>query len=163
MRRLIVLPVLLPLVFAAGPVGAATAARNYDCSKAGNANKTACKGKATAASPAKPPVTPAKPTPAAPTKKAAAAPRNYDCSKAGNANKAVCKSAVSTPTIAPAPRVAAAPAPKKAPAAPAAKSAPARATVAVGAATGKCKDGTETRAVNHRGACSSHGGVSSWY
>ena len=30
-------------------------------------------------------------------------------------------------------------------------------------ATGRCNDGTETFAVNHRGACSWHGGVAYWY
>lgn len=30
-------------------------------------------------------------------------------------------------------------------------------------ATGLCKDGTETYAVNHRGACSHHDGVERWY
>ena len=91
MRRLIVLPVLVPLLFAAGSVGAATVARNYDCSKAGNANKAACKGKTTAAAPAKAAAAPAKTVVATPAKKPATATRNYDCSKAGNANKTVCK------------------------------------------------------------------------
>ena len=30
-------------------------------------------------------------------------------------------------------------------------------------ATGRCNDGSETFAVNHRGACSWHGGVAQWY
>ena len=29
--------------------------------------------------------------------------------------------------------------------------------------TGKCNDGTYTSAVNHKGACSKHGGVKQWY
>ena len=29
--------------------------------------------------------------------------------------------------------------------------------------TGKCKDGSYTKATQHRGACSSHGGVAEWY
>ena len=29
--------------------------------------------------------------------------------------------------------------------------------------TGKCKDGSYTKATEHRGACSGHGGVSEWY
>lgn len=90
------------------------AAKNYDCSKPGNANKAACKGAAQAATKAaaKPAASAAK-TPAA--KAAATAPKpastsvaattttktvttkNYDCSKPGNANKAVCKSAATTP------------------------------------------------------------------
>jgi len=30
-------------------------------------------------------------------------------------------------------------------------------------ATAKCKDGTYSKAAQHRGACSSHGGVAEWY
>ena len=30
-------------------------------------------------------------------------------------------------------------------------------------ATGKCNDGTYTFAINHKGACSKHGGVARWY
>jgi len=30
-------------------------------------------------------------------------------------------------------------------------------------ATAKCKDGTYSRAAQHRGACSNHGGVAEWY
>jgi hypothetical protein len=30
-------------------------------------------------------------------------------------------------------------------------------------ATGKCKDGTYTKATQHAGACSGHGGVADWY
>jgi hypothetical protein len=67
-------------VFSAAPVHAATAVRNYDCTKAGNVNKTVCKNAAAA-----------KPAPAPKA-------RNYDCSKPGNANKAVCKSATTPPT-----------------------------------------------------------------
>jgi hypothetical protein len=36
------------------------------------------------------------------------------------------------------------------------------ATAAPAGATGKCKDGTFTKRVNHSGACSGHGGVASW-
>ncbi|MFL6759648.1 DUF3761 domain-containing protein [Sphingomonas sp.] len=90
------------------------AAKNYDCSKPGNANKAVCKGAAKSATAAA-----AKPAPAAarsaPVKAAATAPKpaatkvssttatrtvtekNYDCSKPGNANKAVCKSAGAGP------------------------------------------------------------------
>ena len=78
------------------------AARNYDCSKAGNATKTECKAAAKAA-----PKVAAKPAVVAKVvakaAAAAAAPakvatktvtkteRNYDCTKPGNASKAVCK------------------------------------------------------------------------
>jgi len=158
MKRLLVFAAFAPLLLAAGPA----AARNYDCSKPGNANKAVCKGKTAAATPAKV-TTPAKTTaPAKPVATAAKTTRNYDCSKAGNKNKAACKGATPAVAAAPAAKPAAAPAAKPV-TAPASKPAVARGPVAAGAATGKCKDGTETHATNHRGACSRHGGVASWY
>jgi len=140
----ITLRMMLPLfgigiAFAAAPAEA----RNYDCSKAGNANKAACKAAAPAA--------------AAPAAKASAA-RNYDCTKAGNANKTACKGAA----------VAAAPAP-----APVAKSMPAPTHVTTASkpvaakgpsgATAQCKDGTYSQSKTHSGTCSHHGGVATWY
>lgn len=91
-----------PLILSASSATAqAPAARNYDCSKAGNANKAACKTAAPAAKPM-----------SAPAAKPAAA-RNYDCSKPGNANKAACKSAVAAaPKPGPKPASVAKPAPK---------------------------------------------------
>ena len=85
-----------PLLFTAATASAAPKEVHYDCSKAGNANKAACKGAA-------PAVAAAKPVAAAPVVTAAAAPKemHYDCSKAGNANKAACKGA--TPVVATAP------------------------------------------------------------
>ena len=155
MKHFLAIAVFAPLMFAVGPASAATAARNYDCSKPGNASKAVCKGKTT---PAK-----AAPTPAtiATTRKTTVRPattRNYDCSKAGNANKAVCKSAAPAPkvTVAPAPRAATTPSR-------AAPTIASRSAVPAGAAAGKCRDGTETHATNHRGACSHHGGVAAWY
>ena len=69
--------------------GAPASARNYDCAKAGNANKAACKapvGKSVAV---------AKTTKTAAASTATTSPgtssRHYDCSKAGNRNKAACK------------------------------------------------------------------------
>lgn len=78
----------IPMV-TASPASAAT--RHYDCSKAGNANKAACKGPATASRTAAPaaPVTRTATT----TTKATTTTRQYDCTKRGNANKAVCKTA----------------------------------------------------------------------
>lgn len=80
------------------PLAPATAAaRNYDCSKPGNANKTACRSAAAAAAkaaakpaPAKA-AKPSKTTVSATTTTKVVTQRNYDCSKAGNKNKAVCK------------------------------------------------------------------------
>lgn len=136
---------------AAKPVAVkpAPSARIYDCSKAGNANKAACKGQV-ATAPA------SKPAPA-PASRPAAAPiaRNYDCSKAGNANKTACKGAA-----------AAAPAPVARPAAiPAAPKALGAATNAKGpqGATAKCRDNSYSNTKTHAGACSHHGGVAQWY
>ncbi len=94
---------------------------NYDCTKAGNKNKTACKNVTPGgvAAPAKPAMA-AAPAMAA---KAPAKPMNYDCTKAGNKNKAACKNVVVPPAaMAPAKPMAA---PMAAPAKPAAM-APAR-------------------------------------
>ena len=69
------------------------AARNYDCTKAGNANKAVCKDAAASAVPASTAPTAA---PVTPTTTSATA-RHYDCTKAGNANKAACKNATVPP------------------------------------------------------------------
>lgn len=104
MKRLI-LTAALAVAFACVPsMPASAAAKNYDCTKAGNANKAVCKNAAKSATAAA-----AKPAKAAPAAKPAqtkvssttttktVTQRNYDCSKPGNANKAVCKSAATTP------------------------------------------------------------------
>ena len=108
--------------------------RNYDCTKPGNANKSVCK-------------TAARPAPA--PKAAVAASRNYDCTKPGNANKTACKT-----SAAPAPATHAAKA-----------HAPSAAVSATGpqGATAKCRDNTYSHAANHKGACSHHGGVATYY
>ena len=62
--------------------------RHYDCSKAGNANKAACKAAGA----------PAGTTPVAP---APAKTRTYDCTKPGNKAKAACKSQTSGPSASP--------------------------------------------------------------
>ncbi|MFL6727283.1 MAG: DUF3761 domain-containing protein [Sphingomicrobium sp.] len=114
MNRLILAAALAAGCALATSAPALAAAKNYDCSKPGNANKAVCKGAArsAAAAAAKPTPTAAK---SAPAKAAATAPKplatkvssttstktvtekKYDCSKAGNANKAVCKSAGAGP------------------------------------------------------------------
>ena len=130
----------------------AIATRNYDCSKAGNANKAACRG--TAATPAPHPAATARAT--TPAHSAAPAARNYDCSKAGNANKTACRSVVAAPAARStmAPRAATpAPAPHN------------QATTGRGpqGASAQCKDGTYSHSAVHSGACSHHGGVKQWY
>ena len=130
---------------AAHAATAAPTARNYDCSKAGNANKAVCK------SAAKP-----KPAPAA---------RTYDCTKAGNANKSACKGLAATP----APKAAPAPRPKMTAAttrpATVATASRTQATAARGpqGATAQCNDGSYSHSTVHKGACSHHGGVKQWF
>lgn len=127
----------------------APSVRNYDCSKAGNANKTVCKGRVGVAHVAKQATAPASPHVSAPSV------RNYDCSKAGNANKTACRGTTISP-----------PAPVAHPAvAPASSRAPSTATKAAGpqGATAKCHDNTYSHSKTHSGACSSHGGVTQWY
>lgn len=81
-------------------------ARDYDCSKPGNANKAVCKNSVPVAVPS---TASAAATSTAATKTTA---RHYDCTKAGNANKAACKGAApasAAPTIAVAPSASTAP------------------------------------------------------
>ena len=83
---------------------ASAAARNYDCSKPGNVNKTVCKTAAAAAkkAAAKPAARmaakPSKTKVSSTTTTKTVTQRNYDCSKAGNKNKGVCKSAATATT-----------------------------------------------------------------
>ena len=169
-----------------GATPAAAASRNFDCSKPGNANKTACKPAAHAAAlPAKAKVATkaatksaaltAKPAAAAaakPVAKSAATPakttsaaRNYDCAKAGNANKQQCKAKVAS--IIPA-RPAARPATARpATARPTAAHRPATAAATsdnanAAGAIARCKDGLYSHAARRDGACSRHGGVGTW-
>ena len=189
MNRLILAAVLTAGCALVSSAPALGAARNYDCSKPGNANKAACK---TAA--AKPPAAKSAPAAKAAPKVATATKttttRTYDCTKAGNANKAQCKGstkvATTTTTTKTAPRVAAPASPgmfqrlKNAmsgspPAVPTAKPAPKpaapRRTAAAPAsvedhnpagAIAQCKDGTYSHAKIRTGACSRHGGVGKW-
>lgn len=78
---------LLPAAMTASPTIASTP-RHYDCSKAGNANKAACKAAPT------PAAAPAKPSRTTTTKSTTTTTtRHYDCTKAGNANKTACRTA----------------------------------------------------------------------
>jgi hypothetical protein len=172
---------ILALGFSAAPA----AARNYDCSKPGNANKAVCKG-------ATPAAKPSSPAPAAPR---ITATRNYDCAKPGNANKAVCKGPVTAAPSAPAPQpsarhydcskpgnankavckgsVAAAPSAPTARTAPSPRVTPSvrtptaapSATTASGpsGASAKCRDGSLSHSAHRQGTCSQHGGVATWY
>ena len=98
--------VLGPALIALAALHATSAAaRTYDCTKAGNADKAVCKN-ATPATPTATAAPVAMPAPAAPP----ATARHYDCTKAGNANKAACKGATPTGSVAAAPAAAAPPA-----------------------------------------------------
>lgn len=87
--------------FSAAAAPATAATRNYDCSKAGNANKSVCKAAAaSAAKAAKPAKAPNAASPKAAATRVSSTTttrttteRQYDCSKAGNKNKAICKAA----------------------------------------------------------------------
>ena len=160
---------LMPAALSAGLLFAvpahAQAARNYDCTKAGNANKTVCKQQAAAAKA----VAPAPMTTTA---------RHYDCTKAGNANKAVCKgvATIKTTTTA-APMTPAAPmAPKPAARATSATRSVSTHTVSTSTtkatntnaagpngATAICNDGTYSHSAHHSGTCSGHKGVKQFY
>ena len=103
MKRLILAVALAAGCTLASSAPAFAAAKNYDCTKPGNANKAACKGAAKAATQAAAkPAAKAAPKPVATkvsstTTTKTVTEKNYDCSKAGNKNKAVCKSAAATP------------------------------------------------------------------
>ena len=89
-RAALVLIAFAPAAILASPTAAAP--RHYDCSKAGNANKAACK----TAPATKTAATPSRTTTTAVTTKTTT--RHYDCTKAGNANKAACRTtATKTP------------------------------------------------------------------
>ena len=115
MNRLILAAALAAGCTIASTTPALAVAKNYDCSKAGNANKAACKSARPAAAAPKAAAT-AKAAPAKAAPKVAATTtrsvtRSYDCTKAGNANKAQCKgkTSVATSTTKPAPAAAAKP------------------------------------------------------
>ncbi|GAC1575132.1 MAG: hypothetical protein NVS3B5_05940 [Sphingomicrobium sp.] len=101
--------ILYAVVLSAGLIllsPAPAQARNYDCSKSGNASKAACKSAAKDASKAVTMTTSAKATAPKPvstkvsssTTTKTTTERNYDCSKAGNKNKATCKTAAVSPS-----------------------------------------------------------------
>jgi hypothetical protein len=148
MNRLILAAALAVGCTLASSAPALGAARNYDCSKAGNANKAACKGGA-------------KPAPAA----AKAAPAH----KAAPAKTAAAAAPAASPGILqrmsnalhgspPTPPARKAAAPKRSVAA-----APASADDHNPAgAIAQCKDGSYSHAKARSGACARHGGVAKW-
>jgi len=129
------------------PVLAAT--RTYDCSKAGNANKTVCK---TAAKPAKA----AKVAKAAPVKAAPKVAHAAPAAKPTVMQRLRGMFGGSTAAATPAAKRAAAPR-RMASATPA--SAQDRNPAG---AIAQCKDGTYSHSKDRRGACSRHGGVAKW-
>jgi hypothetical protein len=155
----------------AGPA----AARNYDCSKAGNANKSECKAAA------KPAAAPAKVA----TKTVTKAERNYDCRLTGNKNKAACKAAatpampavkhssttmvtrgpkstaVTTVTTKVTPNIAKTATMSKPVVMARPKASSAEDSNPAGS-IGRCKDGLYSHSKVRTGACSRHGGVAKW-
>ena len=104
MNRLILAVALATGCSLASSVPSYAAAKTYDCSKSGNANKATCKSAAksasTAAAKAAPKATaaakPVATTVASTTTTKTVTQKKYDCSKPGNANKALCRSAAAT-------------------------------------------------------------------
>ncbi len=159
------------------------AARNYDCTKAGNANKSECEVAAKPSAATAKVAT--KSTTKTTTKTAIKAERNYNCSLAGNKTKAACKrvataampaakqsstmvtrgpksTAVTTVKTNVTPSVAKTVTMSK----PVAMSRPKAAASAedsnpVGS-IGRCKDGLYSHSKVRSGACSRHGGVAKW-
>jgi hypothetical protein len=123
-----------------------TTERHYDCTKAGNANKAACKTAGVQ--------TPSGKSPGAVKTTTATTSTTTDCTKWYNHMRAVCKTTTASTgshtTVAPA----------------------AKSTATAGAgesvsnnpagAAAQCKDGTYSHAKSHSGACSHHGGVAKW-
>lgn len=82
-RAAVIAALCVPAGIAASPTAAQTDTRHYDCSKPGNADKTACKNAAANTAPAA----------SEPSDKTKTTTRHYDCTKAGNADKEACKTA----------------------------------------------------------------------
>ncbi len=144
-------------IFASMLLIASTAqGRNYDCSKAGNANKVACKGNAPISTPTKSAMAPAS------TLAATAKPRNYDCTKLGNKFKAVCRG---QNAVAPAPTTQVAAQPAMTSQSSMATRSGDKPTHPGGPnnATAMCKDGSYSHSAHHSGTCSGHQGVATWY
>ena len=131
-------------------------ARNYDCSKAGNATKAACKGKVAMPAPTAPAMG------SAPATAKLAKPRNYDCTKLGNKFRAACRGQAAMAPAA-APQMASRPAMMAQPAP--AMGGGGQMTHAGGpnGATAMCKDGSYSHSMHHSGTCSGHKGVATWY
>ena len=189
MKKLLV---LVGLALGSVTLASPATARNYDCNKAGNANKAACKAPVATAKTSKTVVT---------TRTAAGAPstaRHFDCSKPGNKTKAVCRSAV-TPAAAVVTKTTATTASydctkfynrmravcraQSSTSKTSTSSVPVRPSMnspvssqtrtttttsrsvngnAAGA-TAQCKDGSYSHAQHHSGACSRHGGVAKFF
>lgn len=189
-RAMLIAAFLMPAALVASPATAA-AERHYDCSKAGNANKAACKGQAHTGAPA----TKTRSTTTKTT--ATTTTRHYDCTKAGNANKAACKTAGAETGTGQSPGAvktttkttstttdctkwynrmravcqttsSSSPTTTKIAPAPRPTATNSRSSQASGGdtdpagATAQCKDGTYSHAAHHAGACSHHGGVAKW-
>jgi hypothetical protein len=154
MNRLFLTAALAAGCTLASSSSALAAARNYDCSKAGNANKAACK---TGAKDAAKMTT--KPAPAAKTAAAKPAPKTA-AAKPAPASAPVAKPSMfqrmSNALTGSKPAPAAKPAPKRVAAAASNEDRNPAGAIA------QCKDGTYSHAKARTGACSRHGGVAKW-
>lgn len=177
----------VPLCISAAPARSAT--RHYDCSKAGNANKVACKGSVAATSAT---ATPTRTTTTATTIKTTT--KHYDCTKKGNANKAACRTAAAETPVGASPgavktttksvstttdctkfynklravcRSTTSASSARTTVSPAPKPIPAgrvggAENSSAAGATAQCKDGLYSHAGHRPGTCSRHGGVGKW-
>ena len=164
MNRLILSAALAAGCSLASSAPALGAAKHYDCSKAGNANKAACKGAAakpapatkasakTEAKTAKVEAKVARPEAKAAKTEAKAAPAKPSSPSLLQRMSSVLGGTKSAP-------------PARHPAAPTRPAAAAPASVEdhnPAGAIAQCKDGTYSHAKARTGACSRHGGVSKW-
>ena len=177
--------ILATLALGVASLSAPASARNYDCSKAGNVNKAACKSPVAAS------VATHKTTKVTTVKTTS---RNYDCTKVGNKNKAACRTTtvqattvpkvVKTTTVArtydctkfynkmravcrtqvtstttAGPTMAPTRAPMSRPTATRSTTVTRSVNSDSAGATAQCKDGSFSHAQHSSGACSHHGGV----
>ncbi len=155
----------VPIVAAGTAHAKPLATVHYDCTKAGNKTKAACKAQTSSSVSSS----------AVSSKLATAQPsksKTFDCTKSGNKNKAQCKVTTVAAATPQTQLVTAKPTGATTPAAPtpaanlaktAATTAPSASASKPAGATAQCKDGSYSMSKQHSGSCSHHGGVKQFY